>query len=118
MNTHPNAPRRGGSSYWGTIQDVTPYGPDAVSVSTASHGGFWVSPEGLAKIPAKYHATPYSPGAWFEEDCDWCIPYLALGLDRYEPTPERGAEVKACALRTFAAFHNADPVILFALAAA
>ena len=36
---YPFPPCRGSASPWGAIQTVTPLGPDAVAVSTASHGG-------------------------------------------------------------------------------
>ena len=82
-------PREGDASPWGSIDNVTPLGPDAVAVTTPSHGGIWVSPAGLAKIPEPLRATAYSGGGWFEEDCDWCIPYLALGLHAFEEPAER-----------------------------
>ena len=40
-------------------------------------------------IPEPLRETAYSGGGWFEEDCDWCIPYLALGLHRFEADRER-----------------------------
>jgi hypothetical protein len=73
-----------GHSPWGPIQDVTYLGPDAVNIGTASHGGIWVQPEALERIPAAFRETPYSPGCWFEEDCDWAIPYCFLQLWRYD----------------------------------
>ena len=105
MSTHPNAPRLRGSCPWGGIDHLTPLGPDAVSVSTPSHGGIWVSPEGLAKIPAALRETAYSPGPWFEEDCDWAIPYAFLELARYESDLERVQMMRRAALDTLARFH-------------
>lgn len=81
------------ASPWGCIDHVTPLGPHAVSVSTSSHGGIWVSPEGLERIPQALRATRYSPGPWFEEDCDWCIPYAFLRLHEHEADPARGAKM-------------------------
>ncbi len=79
---NPFPPTVGSSSPWGPIQHLTPLGPDAVAVSTASHGGIRVSLTALARIPEPLQATAYSGAGWFEEDCDWAIPYLA-------PTPSR-----------------------------
>lgn len=110
--THPNAPKLRGSSPWGQIDHLEPLGPDAVSVATPSHGGIWVSPEALARIPERRRATAYSGGGWFEEDCDWCIPYLALRLDQHEPDPERGARFLEAARRTFQQWHDGDPAEL------
>lgn len=104
-----SAPRAGGPSPWGAIQHVTPMGPDATVATTAGHGGVWISEATFAKIPKAYKALRYSDGQWFEEDCDWCIPYLALRLDRFEATPERGAEVLAYARDAFTRWHKGDP---------
>lgn len=98
-------PREGDSSPWGLIDGVTPLGPDAVAVTTPSHGGIWVSPAALERIPQPLRATAYSGGGWFEEDCDWCIPYLALGLHAFEETAERQRDVRMAALRTLQACH-------------
>jgi len=105
-------PREGDSSPWGLIDSVTPLGPDAVAVSTPSHGGIWVSPAGLAKIPAPLRATAYSGGGWFEEDCDWCIPYLALGLHAFEQPAERRDRVRAAAWRTLETWHTGHASLL------
>lgn len=105
-------PREGDSSPWGLIDSVTPLGPDAVAVSTPSHGGIWVSPAGLARIPAPLRATAYSGGGWFEEDCDWCIPYLALGLHAFEEPAERRGRVREAARRTLETWHAAHAALL------
>jgi hypothetical protein len=100
------------ASPWGLIDSVTPLGPDAVAVSTPSHGGIWVSPAGLARIPEPLRATVYSGGGWFEEDCDWCIPYLALGLHAFEEPAERQDRVRAAARRTLETWHAAHAGLL------
>lgn len=102
---YPFPPCRGSASPWGAIQTVTPLGPDAVAVSTASHGGLRVSPDALARMPAATRQTAYSANGWFEEDCDWALPYLAMGLDAFEPNAARGAEVWAAAVRTVQLYH-------------
>jgi len=93
-------PRPGDCSPWGLIDTTTPLGPDAVAVSTPSHGGIWVTAQALETIPEPLRVTAYSSGGWFEEDCDWCVPYLALGLHRFEDGPERGAQNLAAAQKT------------------
>lgn len=105
-------PRVGDASPWGMIDIVTPLGPEAVAVSTPSHGGIWVTPGGLAKIPEPLRATPYSGGGWFEEDCDWCIPYLALGLHRFDGPQGRQDHVLAAARRTLQTYHAAGAGLL------
>jgi hypothetical protein len=105
-------PREGDASPWGSIDSVTSLGPDAVAVTTPSHGGIWVSPAGLARIPEALRATAYSGGGWFEEDCDWCIPYLALGLHAFEEPAERQDRVRAAARRTLETWHAAHAGLL------
>jgi hypothetical protein len=105
-------PREGDPSPWGLIDGARPLGPDAVVVTTPSHGGIWISPCALARIPEPLRRAPYSGGGWFEEDCDWCIPYLALGLDAFEATAERQRDVRAAALRTLQACHAAHAALL------
>ena len=100
-------PAVGSPSPWGAIDHVEALGPEVVVVSTPSHGGFWVSPRAMATIPEPLRATPYSGGGWFEEDCDWCIPYLALGLHRFEASPARAAETVAAARSVLRACHGA-----------
>lgn len=101
--TFPPGP--GAPSPWGDIQTVTPLGADAVSVTTASHGGLCVSPAALCRIPEALRRTAFSAGGWFEEDCDWAIPYLALGLHAFEG--DRGAALRMAAVRTVRRWHAA-----------
>lgn len=105
-------PTVGAYSPWGLIQSATALGPDAVVVSTASHGGIRVSPAALRRIPQPLRATAYSQGGWFEEDCDWAIPYLALGLDRFEPDAGRSESLRDAARRTAWTYHRAHAASL------
>ena len=109
---YPFPPFRGSSSPWGPIQTVTTLGPDVVSVTTASHGGLRVSLTALARMPEPIRATTYSQGGWFEEDCDWALPYLALGLDAFETDAARAAEVWAAAIRTVQRYHPRHAALL------
>ena len=86
---YPFPPTCGSSSPWGPIQTVEALGPDAVCVTTASHGGLRVSLAAWGRLPEPIRKTAYSDNGWFEEDCDWALPYLALGLDAYEPDAAR-----------------------------
>lgn len=74
------APRVGSWSPWGTIQTAETVIPGMVLVTTASHGGAWLSPELEAEIPAKYRdiGHRYAPAPWYEEDCDIVIPFAIL----------------------------------------
>lgn len=57
------------SSPWGAVQDEEHIAPGITFVSTASHGGFKVSPELNRKIPASMRRED----GWYEEDLDWAI---------------------------------------------
>ena len=56
------------STPWGEAQTVKEWAPGIVEVSTASHGGFYISPihmEKMIKWP-----SPFLKNEWYEEDCD------------------------------------------------
>jgi len=73
-----------------------------------------VSPAALAKIPDALRATSYSGGGWFEEDIDWCIPYLALRLHQFGGPQDRQDRVLATARRTLQTYHAASAALLHA----
>lgn len=66
-------PRIGDRSPWGVIDYIEHWASGVCYVSTASHGGIWLSPDRLAIVPADYRAYAerwahgWGPG-WFEED--------------------------------------------------
>jgi len=87
-------------------------GPDVVSVTTASHGGLRVSLTALSRLPEAIRETAFSGNGWFEEDCDWALPYLALGLDAFEANAARAAEVHQAAVRTVQQYHPQHATLL------
>jgi hypothetical protein len=105
-------PEPGAASPWGAVQTVEPLGPAVVIVTTASHGGFRLSPAALHRLPVVMRETAYSGGGWFEEDCDWALPYLALSLDDYERDGEAGARRRAAAIATVQRYHPQHAVLL------
>jgi len=79
------------SSPWGAIQSQQTVAPGIEFVSTASHGGCYVSDDRLAELPAAVRdAERFNPpGNWYEEDCEVAIVIVAfpevaatLGADR------------------------------------
>ena len=61
------------STPWGVAQNETVLAPGIVSVSTASHGGIWLDKSHRDRLP---HTKNFlGTDAWWEEDCDWAIPY-------------------------------------------
>lgn len=56
---------------WGVSQVDHHVSDGLVSVSTASHGGFWLSPERVATMRAAIpEFQPFAGYPWLEEDCD------------------------------------------------
>lgn len=82
---------------WGASDYQKQVAAGIVFVATPSHGGYFLSPEMLAKVPAAWRKVSFNgQGArgWFEEDCDWCM--VALTLPDAFPT-----EAQAAARQTF-----------------
>lgn len=71
---------RGDQSPWGIIDRATELHPGLFSVSTPGHGGYWVSDERRAEMPAQLRElqSKYTPLGWYEEDCDWALVPIAL----------------------------------------
>jgi len=63
--------REGQRTPWGPAQDVTERFPGFYDVGTASHGGVYISPLLAAEMPKMFRNR-----RWYEEDCDWAIPYF------------------------------------------
>lgn len=69
------------SSPWGAIQEAQQPFAGVWQVSTASHGGFYLSAERREAMPQKYIRASFNGqgrGGWFEEDCDWCFVALSF----------------------------------------
>jgi hypothetical protein len=61
------------SSPWGLVQSQYELAPGIIKVSTAGHGGIWLSPERQAQLPGWALQVPssYCPKPmWWEEDCE------------------------------------------------
>lgn len=75
------------SSPWGQVQHSKCLADGIWSVSTASHGGIWLSEDRLREldeIMPEAYPTFVGDARWFEEDCDWCIPVIAFHLEHFE----------------------------------
>jgi hypothetical protein len=58
---------------WGNSQTIKEIAPGIIRVTTASHGGYHLTPERLAQMPEAQRETAYSTNGWFEEDVDWSL---------------------------------------------
>lgn len=68
-------------SFWGKPQHQEEIADGITWVTTASHGGYVLSAERLAEMPAQYRACSFSGDHNFEEDCSWCA--VALTWPQY-----------------------------------
>lgn len=64
----------GSSTPWGPAQQASVLAPGIVAVSTASHGGIWLSSERQVHIPAGIR--PINGRSWYEEDCEWALVFV------------------------------------------
>jgi hypothetical protein len=79
-------PRINGYSPWGQIDNITRLADGILLVSTASHGGIWLSPERRAQLAANsphllraVEGRAYAPKPmWWEDDCEAVLPLLAF----------------------------------------
>lgn len=55
---------------WGTAERQTILAPGIISVSTASHGGYWLSPERWLHLQSSFRVDSWAGAPWLEEDCD------------------------------------------------
>ena len=60
------------STPWGAPQMQRNIAEGIIEVSTAGHGGYWLSPERMLEMRPEYRACSFSGNNWFEEDCSWC----------------------------------------------
>jgi hypothetical protein len=55
---------------WGAALTTEEIAPGIVSYTTASHGGYYVSPERVATMPKPLRDfQPWAGSNWYEEDC-------------------------------------------------
>lgn len=95
---------------WGRSQDIEDIADGIRSVSTASHGGIQLSKERQQQLPGHAGDNNYNKGlTWWEEDSDWCIPFLIFQNEFkafYERTGQTWFESNlAMALKTAENYH-------------
>jgi hypothetical protein len=79
----------GSMSPWGRVEDVREFGDGVVFVSTAGHGGFWLSADRHRALQSRHGFKTFAGGAWYEEDCDAAVVVVAFS-DLFDvPTVER-----------------------------
>ena len=67
------------NSPWGTDFHPAFIAEGIRGFTTSTHGGFGLSVERLATMPAPLRAiSPFAGTGWYEEDVDWCLVVLAF----------------------------------------
>jgi len=67
---------------WGFSDSKETLAKGITSYSTPSHGGIRLSPERIEQVPQScIDANFLKSGEWWEEDCDWCVPYIIFADD-------------------------------------
>jgi hypothetical protein len=67
------------STPWGEAQQAEELAAGIISYSTASHGGIWLSSARQKEL--NYHKNWLGTEEWWEEDCDWAIPFYYFRED-------------------------------------
>lgn len=65
---------------WGFSDGKETLAEGIVSYSTPSHGGIRLSPERQAQLPPGLDNFLHNL-EWWEEDCDWAVPYVFFADD-------------------------------------
>lgn len=58
---------------WGESQTIDTLAPGILDISTAGHGGIFLDQDRMKELDM---ISPFLLNNFFEEDCDWCIPFL------------------------------------------
>ncbi len=95
MTTMTTAPKVGGRSKWGSIQDASCWGEGITLVSTAGHGGFKLDARRNRLVPAVFRNV----GGWYEEDVEAAIVLYFLA-DRIDRPGKTADEWRASGLAT------------------
>lgn len=67
-----------GSSPWGQVQRAAELAPGIHQMSTAGHGGVWLSSSRVVALKKAFPGfQPFAGWPWLEEDCDVCLVSLA-----------------------------------------
>ena len=75
-------------SPWGKIQHCYEVLEGFHLVSTPGHGGVKLNRARNAQIPASVRKA----GGWYEEDCEYCIPYIVFGDEILEHGDRKGTD--------------------------
>lgn len=68
---------------WGIADYAIEYAKGIISYETSSHGGIWLSAKRREKVKELYPDYPnwLNSYEWWEEDLDWCVPYVVFAVE-------------------------------------
>ena len=69
------------TSPWGKVQHTTPVASGIVFLETASHGGYYLTPDQNERISLVWRKASFNGNGlrgFYEEDCDWSMVCLAF----------------------------------------
>jgi len=66
-------PRINKNTPWGMADTMHKEAEGIIFYGTPSHGGYWLSPE--RRLQINYSDNWLSTSEWWEEDCDWAVPF-------------------------------------------
>lgn len=69
--------RIGMRSPWGTVNSAQMLADGIGTVGTPSHGGIKLSAKRNHAVPEYMRQSD----GWYEEDCDWCVPFVVFEAD-------------------------------------
>ena len=93
------------STPWGMADSAVELAKGVISYGTASHGGIWLSQDRRIEI-GQYDKNWLKTAEWWEEDCDWAIPYAFFSKDiQKHGTAYRFEENLKAAIQTVKAHH-------------
>jgi len=91
------------STPWGPAQQAKELAPGIISYSTAGHGGFWLSSYRRKRL--NYAQSWLKTAEWWEEDCDWAIPYYFFRAEIGRNDPFKFIENLEAAVCTIVNYH-------------
>jgi len=91
------------SSPWGEVQHETVIAPGIISCGTAGHGGIHLDSAHRTRL--NYADNWLKSGTWWEEDCDWAIPYYFFRAEIGRNDPFKFAENLEAAVCTIVNYH-------------
>ena len=96
----------GMSTPWGTANIVEVLAPGIYSVTTSSHGGIYLDREHQDRIRAVRARNFLASLAWWEEDCDWSVPYALFASEIEKSNTPNHMQHLQIAMRIIFATHR------------